>query len=97
MYNGNTRNFYKDLDGKRNVTGENINCYRVKKDISAQHLSDRLIMRGIDLHRQSIYLIEAGKRTVADYELAAIAEELDVTPNDLLSTYTKHLKEEKNN
>lgn len=97
MYNGNTRNLYKDLEGKRNVTGENINYYRIKKELSAQQLSDRLIMRGLDLHRQSIYLIEAGKRTVVDYELAAIAEELDVTSNDLLSTYTKYLKEEKNN
>lgn len=97
MSNGNARNPYKDLDGKRNVTGTNINLYRTKKDYSVQQLSDKLIMLGLDLHRQSIFLIEAGKRTVSDYELAAIAEVLDVTPNDLLSTYTKHLKDEKNN
>ena len=54
-------------------------------------------MLGLDLHRQSIFLIESGKRTVSDYELAAIAEVLDITPNDLLYEYTKHLKEEQNN
>ena len=97
MSNGNARNPYKDLEKKRNVTGTNINLYRTKKDYSVQQLSDKLIMLGLDLHRQSIFLIEAGKRTVSDYELAAIAEVLDITPNDLLSDYTKHLKDEKNN
>ena len=96
MYNGNTRNPYKALDGKKNVTGKNINYYRLKKDYSAQQLSDKLIMLGLDLHRQSIFLIESGKRTVSDYELAAIAEVLDITPNDLLSEYTKLLKDERN-
>lgn len=96
MYNGNARNPYKELEGKKNVAGSNINYYRNKKEYSVQQLSDKLIMLGLDLHRQSIFLIESGKRTVADYELAAIAEVLDVTPNDLLSTYIKHLKEEKN-
>ena len=51
-------------------------------------------MLGLDLHRQSIFLIESGKRTVSDYELAAIAEILDITPNELLAEYTKHLREE---
>ena len=97
MNNGNARNPYKDLDGKKNVTGSNINYYRIKKNYSVQQLSDRLIMLGLDLHRQSIFLIESGKRTVSDYELAAIAEVLDITPNDLLSEFSKHLKTEKNN
>ncbi|MBR0491840.1 MAG: helix-turn-helix transcriptional regulator [Clostridia bacterium] len=92
-----TRNQYKDLEGRLNVTGKNINRIRLEKNLSAQQISDRLIMIGIDIHRQAIYDIENGKRTVADYELAAIAEELGVTPNDLLLEYTKHLKDEKNN
>lgn len=94
MNNGNARNPYRDLEGKRNVTGININYYRTKKEYSVQKLSDKLMMLGLDLHRQSIFLIEAGKRTVTDYELAAIAEILETTPNDLLSTYSKHIKEE---
>ena len=97
MNNRNARNPYKDLEGKKNVTGANIKYYRAKKDYSVQQLSDKLIMLGLDLHRQSIFLIESGKRTVSDYELAAIAEVLDITPNDLLYEYTKHLKEEQNN
>lgn len=96
MNNRNARNPYKDLEGKKNVTGASINYYRTKKDYSVQQLSDKLIMLGLDLHRQSIFLIESGKRTVSDYELAAIAEVLGITPNELLSEYIKHLKDEKN-
>ena len=49
MSNGNARNPYRDLDGKRNVTGSNINYYRTKKEYSVQQLSDKLIMLGLDL------------------------------------------------
>ena len=92
-----TRNYYKELEGKLNVTGKNINRIRLEKNLSAQRISDKLIMIGIDIHRQAIYDIESGKRTVADYELAAIAEILEVTPNDLLSAYTKYLREGNSN
>lgn len=89
----NTRNPYKELNGKSNVTGSNINYYRTKIGLSAQQLSDRLIMRGLDLHRQAIYNIEAGTRVVADYELGIIAEELGVTADILLSNFIKKIKE----
>lgn len=94
MSNGNARKKFKDLEGNRNVTGSNIKKYRTKKEMSAQQVSDRLIMLGIDIHRQAIYLIEAGKRSVTDYELAAIAEILEITPNDLLSPFIKVLKDD---
>lgn len=69
----NSRNKYSILDGKLNVTGTNINYYRLKKGLSAQQLSDKLIMLGLDIHRQAIFSIESGKRTITDYELCAIA------------------------
>lgn len=47
----NSRNKYSILDGKLNVTGTNINYYRLKKGLSAQQLSDKLIMLGLDIHR----------------------------------------------
>lgn len=94
MGNGNARKKFKDLNGNRNVTGINIKNRRTQLDISAQHLSDKLIMRGIDVHRQAIFLIEAGKRSVTDYELVAIAEILKTTPNDLLSDFINVLRDE---
>lgn len=92
----NSRNSYKELNGNKNVTGSNINYYRTKLGLSAQQLSDKLIMRGLDIHRQAIFAIESGKRTVTDYELAVIAEVLQVTPNALLKNFSDFLKQENN-
>ena len=90
----NSRNKYSILDGKLNVTGTNINYYRLKKGLSAQQLSDKLIMLGLDIHRQAIFSIESGKRTITDYELCAIAEILVITTNDLLENYVTLIKNE---
>lgn len=90
-----TRNPYSGLKGKLNVTGENINRIRLEQNLSAQALSDKLIMIGLDIHRQAIYDIESGKRTVADYELCAIAEVLNTTSDILLKNFSQYLKKEK--
>ena len=90
-----TRNKYKALHGKLNVTGENINRTTLEQNISAQQLSDKLIMIGLDIHRQAIYDIESGKRTVADYELCAIAEMLNVSADILLKDFSKVVKKDK--
>ena len=89
----NNRNPYNGLKGRLNVTGENINRIRVQQNLA---LSDKLIMIGLDIHRQAIYDIESGKRTVADYELCAIAEMLDTTSDALLKDFSKYVKKEKN-
>ena len=88
------RNQYVALDGKLNVTGKNINHYRTQKGLSAQQLSDKLIMLGLDIHRQAIFAIEAGKRSLTDYELCVIAEILGVTSNDLLKDFREFVKNE---
>lgn len=90
----NSRNKYIALKGKLNVTGNNINYYRTQKGLSAQQLSDKLIMLGLDIHRQSIFAIEAGKRSITDYELCVIAEILGITSNDLLKNFNDYIKEE---
>ena len=91
----NTRNPYIELRGKLNVTGDNINRIRVQQNLSAQQLSDKLIMIGLDIHRQAIYDIESGKRTVSDYELCAIAEMLNTSSDILLKDFSNFVKEEK--
>ena len=83
------RKQFATLGGKLNVTGNNINYYRVQKG-----LSDKLIMLGLDIHRQAIFAIEAGKRSLTDYELCVIAEILGVTSNDLLKDFRERIKNE---
>ena len=88
------RHKYKTLGNKQNVTGTVINYYRNKKEISAQQLSDKLMMKGLDIHRQAIFAIESGLRTVADYELFLIAEALEVTIDELFTKFRELLKDE---
>ena len=56
-------------EGKLNVVGEKIKYYRELNKLSYQKLSDKLMLLGIDIHKQAIYNIEIGIRTVVDYEL----------------------------
>lgn len=91
----NTRNPYPELKGRLNVTGNNINKIRLEQNMSAQQLSDKLMIIGIDIHRQAIYDIEAGKRTVADYKLCAIAEILNTPIDTLLKDFSKYVRNEK--
>ena len=88
------RHKYKVLKDKQNITGEMINFYRTQKGLSAQQLSDKLIMMGLDIHRQAIFAIESGKRTVADYELCLIAEVLGIPTNELLKNFIEQIRKE---
>ena len=90
----NVRNKYDSLGDKRNVTGSKIKQYRMKKGLSVQQLSDKLIIMGLDLHRQAIFKIEAGKRTITDYELGLIAEVLEISIDELMNEFINKIREE---
>lgn len=49
---------------------------------------------GIDIHKQALYNIEIGIRTVVDYELCAIAKCLNITINDLVKDYWEEINSE---
>lgn len=83
----NTRN----KDGKLNVVGDNIRHYRELNNLSYQKLSDMLMLYGIDIHKQAIYNIEKGIRTVVDYELCAFAKCFNITVNDLTDDFFSKL------
>lgn len=70
-------------DGDLNVVGKKIQYYRKLNNLSYQGLSDRLMLYGIDIHKQSIYNIEIGIRTVVDYELCGFAKCFNIKVNDL--------------
>lgn len=89
----NSRKTFDELNGKKNVTGKNIEFYRKKHKLSRQNISDKLMILGIDLSAQSLYDIEIGTRTIVDYELAAIAKILNVTVIDLLFEFNLYLNE----
>lgn len=78
-------------DGDLNVVGKKIQYYRKLNNLSYQSLSDRLMLYGIDIHKQSIYNIEIGVRTVVDYELCGFAKCFNIKVNDLTDEYYNKL------
>lgn len=79
-------------DNKLNIVGEKIRYYREKNNLSYQKLSDKLMLLGIDIHKQSIYRIETGDRTVVDYELCGFAKCFNISVNELTCDYFEKLK-----
>ena len=72
---------------KLNIVGNKIKYYRELNNLSYQKLSDKLMLLGIDIHKQAIYNIEIGIRTVVDYELCGFAKCFNISVNDLTDDY----------
>lgn len=74
----------KTSDGRNNVCGRQIAYYRHKMDKSQRELADALQLLGLDVDKNAIQRIEAGKRFVTDIELIYLAKVLKVSYEDLL-------------
>lgn len=81
------------FNGKINVVGKLVNKYRTKRGLSYEELSAKLELMGISIHKQSLYDIENGKRTVKDYELFGIARILKIDINDLFADMSEYFDE----
>ena len=81
----------RKIDGSLNVIGNKIKYYREKNNLSYQKLSDKLMLLGVDIHKQAIYNIEVGKRTIVDYELCAFAKCFGISVNDLTDEFFNKL------
>lgn len=75
----------KTLDGKNNVCGQNIAKYRMAMHISQRELADRMQLVGLDMDKNAIQRIEAGKRFVTDIEIIGFAQILDKSFDELLN------------
>ena len=73
-----------DYNGKKNICGENIHAARRKLRLTQNDLAARLQLAGIFIERDSISRIEIGTRFVADYELRALSQILNVPVSVLL-------------
>ena len=74
----------KTSDGKNNLCGEKIAVLRSNLKISQRALADRLQIAGLDIDKNAVQRIEAGKRFVTDIELKIISQVLDITVDELL-------------
>jgi transcriptional regulator with XRE-family HTH domain len=78
--------FKNKNDGRNNICGENVRKLRIsyKTKLSQRALADKMQLIGIDVDKNAIQRIEAGKRFVTDIELKALAEIFEVSVEKLL-------------
>ncbi|MBQ8476689.1 helix-turn-helix transcriptional regulator [bacterium] len=74
----------KAKNGKNNICGENIFFLRKNLNISQKKLADMLQLQGLDVDKNAIQRIEAGKRFVTDIELLSFSKIFNVDINKLL-------------
>ena len=54
-------------------------------------VKDKIRYYVIDIHKQEIYKIETGKRTVVDYELCGFAKVFNIKLEDLVSDFIDNI------
>ena len=77
----------KSSSGTNNICGKKIQLLRkqLSPKVSQRAFADQLQLKGIDLDKNAIQRIEAGKRFITDIELKAFAQILHVTADELLN------------
>ncbi len=73
----------KSSDGKNNICGENIAILRCRLKISQRILAERLQIYGLDIDKNAIQRIEAGKRFVTDIELKTFSKLFGISMEEL--------------
>lgn len=59
--------------GDNNICGRRVAQYRKEMHISQRELADRMQLIGLDMDKNAIQRIEAGKRFVTDIELVGLS------------------------
>lgn len=79
----------KTKDGRNNRCGAVIEKRRKEMGKSQRQLADMLQIAGLDIDKNAIQRIEAGKRFVTDIELAYLSAVLDLSYEVLLQNAEK--------
>lgn len=74
----------KTSNGKNNLCGTKIALMRSEMKLSQRKLADSLQIAGLDIDKNAIQRIEAGKRFVTDIELKVIAKVLEISVDELI-------------
>ena len=78
----------KTSDGRNNLCGEQVAQKRVAMGISQRQLADLLQLEGLEIDKNAIQRIEAGKRFVTDIELVKLAKVLGMSYVQLIGDPT---------
>ena len=74
----------KTNDGRNTLCGLRVAEYRKKLNKSQRELADALQLSGLDVDKNAVQRIEAGKRFVTDIELVHLSKVLNVSYEKLL-------------
>ena len=75
----------RSQDGNNNLCGKAVASRRKQMGKSQRELADALQLAGLDVDKNAVQRIEAGKRFVTDIELVYLAKVLDVSVDALLA------------
>lgn len=75
--------------GNRNLIGRRVTETRKAMDMKQSELLAKLQVKGIDISTPALSLLEGQKRPVSDFELAALADILNVSVDWLLGQSDK--------
>ena len=76
----------KTADGSNNLCGKAIEIKRKTMGKSQRELADLLQIAGLDVDKNAIQRIEAGKRFVTDIEITYFAKVLQLSYEELLGS-----------
>ena len=74
----------KTETGRNNLCGETVTRLRIAMGVSQRQLADLLQLDDLEIDKNAIQRIEAGKRFVTDIELVHLARVLSASYTDLL-------------
>ena len=80
------------FENKLNILGNIIKKAREENHISVDNLSIKLELLGIILPPDSIYQIENNTRSIKDYELAGIADILNISVDKEFKNFINSIK-----
>lgn len=75
----------KSEHGSNNLCGQNVRKIRKSMKLSQRQLAEQLQIIGLDIDKNAIQRIEAGKRFVTDIELKKLSIILNVSLEALLN------------
>lgn len=74
----------KTKDGQNNICGNAVEKRRKEMGLSQRQLAELLQIAGLDLDKNAIQRIEAGKRFVTDIEITYLSKVLELSYEELL-------------
>lgn len=74
----------KGNNEENNICGKQVTRYRKQLGLSQRQLADSLQLLGLDVDKNAVQRIEAGKRFVTDIEIVFLSKALKVTVSELL-------------